>query len=153
MKTTKISWFQHLCKILLVLRSHVGEEDSGKSNYFCTFPAMISDWRLKFHAGTRGETDLTFPFGFVQVRNSTKIFSLTIRNRQFIFQFEKRTWFYVCFFSRHQAQSFYNFNFSLDPISLQHQEIQQLDILQSDGNRQLNMDLCPTQGCQIHLWQ
>ena len=98
MKTTKISWFQHLCKILLVLRSHVGEEDSGKSNYFCTFPAMISDWRLKFHAGTRGETDLTFPFGFVQVRNSTKIFSLTIRNRQFIFQFEKRTWFYVCFF-------------------------------------------------------
>ncbi|XP_067675872.1 sialate O-acetylesterase-like [Haliotis asinina] len=35
--------------------------------YNCTFPAMISDWRLKFNQGSLGQTDKLFPFGFVQL--------------------------------------------------------------------------------------
>ncbi len=35
--------------------------------YNCTFPAIISDWRLKFNQGSLGQTDNLFPFGFVQV--------------------------------------------------------------------------------------
>ena len=41
-----------------------GHQDSG---YNCTFPAMIADWREKWHAGTQQGTDAQFPFGFVQV--------------------------------------------------------------------------------------
>ena len=36
--------------------------------YVCTFPAMINDWRDKWHHGTGGQTDPMFPFGFVQVQ-------------------------------------------------------------------------------------
>ena len=35
--------------------------------YACTFPAMITDWREKWHQNTGGQTDPMFPFGFVQV--------------------------------------------------------------------------------------
>ncbi|XP_028397803.1 sialate O-acetylesterase-like [Dendronephthya gigantea] len=35
--------------------------------YNCTFPAMIDDWRAKWYASTRKNTNKTFPFGFVQL--------------------------------------------------------------------------------------
>ncbi|KAM5245698.1 sialate O-acetylesterase [Ctenodactylus gundi] len=35
--------------------------------YNCTFPALIEDWRQTFHAGSQGQTDRFFPFGFVQL--------------------------------------------------------------------------------------
>eukprot|EP00041_Stephanoeca_diplocostata_P033498 m.1108937 g.1108937 ORF g.1108937 m.1108937 type:complete len:474 (+) comp24352_c0_seq33:177-1598(+) len=35
--------------------------------YACHFPAMIADWRKKWSEGTRGNTDATFPFGYVQL--------------------------------------------------------------------------------------
>ena len=44
-----------------------GEADTVRSNYNCTFPAMISDWRSKFLTGTKQQTDPFFPFGFVQL--------------------------------------------------------------------------------------
>eukprot|EP00462_Mataza_sp_D1_P021035 CAMPEP_0175129262 /NCGR_PEP_ID=MMETSP0087-20121206/5373_1 /TAXON_ID=136419 /ORGANISM="Unknown Unknown, Strain D1" /LENGTH=352 /DNA_ID=CAMNT_0016411389 /DNA_START=13 /DNA_END=1068 /DNA_ORIENTATION=- len=45
-----------------------GEANTGRfANYSCQFPAMIADWREKFHQGTNGLTDPTFPFGFVQL--------------------------------------------------------------------------------------
>jgi sialate O-acetylesterase len=37
------------------------------NGYNCTFPAMIDDWRIKWHEGTDGNTDSEFPFGFVQL--------------------------------------------------------------------------------------
>ncbi|KAK3593849.1 hypothetical protein CHS0354_011450 [Potamilus streckersoni] len=41
--------------------------DANAANYACQFPAMITDWRQKFHNASDGETDSMFPFGFVQV--------------------------------------------------------------------------------------
>ena len=38
----------------------------NKHLYNCTFPAMIDDWRKKFH--DHGESSQLFPFGFVQVK-------------------------------------------------------------------------------------
>ncbi|NXO56343.1 SIAE acetylesterase, partial [Aramus guarauna] len=35
--------------------------------YNCTFPALIADWRHAFHAGSAGQTEPLFPFGFVQL--------------------------------------------------------------------------------------
>ncbi|NWU97099.1 SIAE acetylesterase, partial [Upupa epops] len=35
--------------------------------YNCTFPALIADWRQAFHAGSAGQTEPLFPFGFVQL--------------------------------------------------------------------------------------
>ncbi|KAK3600187.1 hypothetical protein CHS0354_001903 [Potamilus streckersoni] len=35
--------------------------------YACQFPAMITDWRHKFHQASNGETNSMFPFGFVQL--------------------------------------------------------------------------------------
>ncbi|CAM5120958.1 unnamed protein product [Natator depressus] len=35
--------------------------------YNCTFPALITDWRKAFHAGSDGQTQPLFPFGFVQL--------------------------------------------------------------------------------------
>ncbi|XP_054853840.1 sialate O-acetylesterase [Eublepharis macularius] len=35
--------------------------------YNCTFPALIEDWRKAFHDGSVGQTEQSFPFGFVQV--------------------------------------------------------------------------------------
>jgi sialate O-acetylesterase len=47
----------------------LGESNAGRPDlYACQFPAMIDDWRKKFHAGSDGETSDHFPFGFVQVR-------------------------------------------------------------------------------------
>jgi len=41
-----------------------GESNTGQQNYYaCEFPAMISDWRLKWG----GDTDKTFGFYFVQL--------------------------------------------------------------------------------------
>ena len=37
------------------------------ARYGCTFPAMIADWRSKWAEGSLGETDATFPFGFVDL--------------------------------------------------------------------------------------
>ncbi|BFZ09705.1 hypothetical protein BsWGS_12744 [Bradybaena similaris] len=47
-----------------------GEYDSRGvmvNRYNCTFPAMISDWRLNFHQASNGQTNPSFPFGFVQL--------------------------------------------------------------------------------------
>ena len=45
-----------------------GESNSNAPNtYNCTFPAMIDDWRQKWFLGSDGNTNKTFPFGFVQV--------------------------------------------------------------------------------------
>ncbi|XP_066462771.1 sialate O-acetylesterase-like [Eleutherodactylus coqui] len=41
--------------------------DLNTDLYNCTFPALIQDWRRSFHEGSLGQTDLTFPFGFVQL--------------------------------------------------------------------------------------
>jgi len=35
--------------------------------YNCTFPSMITDWRQKWFLGSMEQTDLTFPFGFIQI--------------------------------------------------------------------------------------
>ncbi|XP_069805094.1 sialate O-acetylesterase-like [Dendropsophus ebraccatus] len=40
--------------------------------YNCTFPALIQDWRRSFHEGSLGQTDLNFPFGFVQLSTFSK---------------------------------------------------------------------------------
>ena len=50
----------------------VGESDALalSRNYNCTFVKMVTSWRQKLYDGTNGATDLTFPFGFVQVRLS-----------------------------------------------------------------------------------
>jgi len=46
-----------------------GESNSGKATaYACQFPAMINDWRQKFHTASLGSTSVDFPFGFVQVK-------------------------------------------------------------------------------------
>ncbi|XP_067909849.1 sialate O-acetylesterase [Heterodontus francisci] len=37
------------------------------SEYNCTFPAMIEDWRQIFHQGSGGASEIDFPFGFVQL--------------------------------------------------------------------------------------
>ena len=45
-----------------------GEANSNAPDtYNCTFPAMIDDWRQKWFLGSDGNTNKTFPFGFVQV--------------------------------------------------------------------------------------
>ncbi|XP_071113686.1 sialate O-acetylesterase-like [Haliotis cracherodii] len=47
-----------------------GEANAGSPTmdmYSCMFPAMIDDWRDKFHQGSGGQTDPAFPFGFVQL--------------------------------------------------------------------------------------
>lgn len=51
-----------------------GEQNTGLNPnlYNCTFPALISDWRLNFHEGSLGQTDPSFPFGFVQLSTYQK---------------------------------------------------------------------------------
>jgi len=44
-----------------------GESNAGMTNYWCTFPAMVDDWRLKWSQSTGGQTDTEYPFGFVQI--------------------------------------------------------------------------------------
>ena len=44
--------------------------------YNCTFPAMIADWRDKWY-NTTGQTNKTFPFGFVQVGKKIEILIFT----------------------------------------------------------------------------
>ena len=45
-----------------------GEQNAYKpSTYNCTFPAMIEGWRKEWNDGTGGNTNKTFPFGFVQL--------------------------------------------------------------------------------------
>ena len=41
--------------------------ETDSKNYNCTFPAMIDDWREKWHTFTMEQTDPMFGFGFVQV--------------------------------------------------------------------------------------
>ncbi|XP_059144149.1 sialate O-acetylesterase-like isoform X2 [Physella acuta] len=40
------------------------------NRYNCTFPAMIDDWRLSFNKASSGQSDILFPFGFVQLSTS-----------------------------------------------------------------------------------
>ena len=71
----------------------LGEADKTKSNYFCTFPAMISDWRSKFHIGTKGQSDAVFPFGFVQVSHMNyydKCLPISIPCRQSLYSHKDR---------------------------------------------------------------
>ncbi|KAM4014830.1 sialate O-acetylesterase [Anomaloglossus baeobatrachus] len=51
-----------------------GEQNTGLNTnlYNCTFPALIQDWRRSFHEGSLGQTDPTFPFGFVQLSTYLK---------------------------------------------------------------------------------
>ena len=54
--------------IFLITVYVLGEANANKPDlYKCQFPAMITDWRQKFHNASDGETDIEFPFGFVQV--------------------------------------------------------------------------------------
>jgi len=48
---------------------YAGEANTAYNRdvYECTFPAMITDWREKWYIGTDANTQLFFPFGFVQV--------------------------------------------------------------------------------------
>ncbi|XP_030831013.1 sialate O-acetylesterase [Strongylocentrotus purpuratus] len=41
------------------------------SSYKCLFPTMIEDWRDKWYQGTGGQTNPSFPFGFVQLCTSS----------------------------------------------------------------------------------
>ncbi|MCJ8733554.1 hypothetical protein PDJAM_G00224870 [Pangasius djambal] len=45
----------------------------NQDKYSCTFPAMIDDWRMAFHAGSEGQTAQDFPFGFVQLCTYRKV--------------------------------------------------------------------------------
>ncbi|XP_071824346.1 sialate O-acetylesterase-like [Apostichopus japonicus] len=50
---------------------HQGEANAAESDrYACLFPAMINDWRRKWYEGTGGNTEVAFPFGFVQLCTS-----------------------------------------------------------------------------------
>ena len=59
------------CLVRLLFCQYTGEANAfainGAEDYVCSFPAMIDDWRQKFHQKSMGETSLMFPFGFVQV--------------------------------------------------------------------------------------
>lgn len=44
-----------------------GATHSESTNYACTFPSMISSWRKNWFRSSGGQTDPTFPFGFVQL--------------------------------------------------------------------------------------
>ncbi|XP_078609152.1 sialate O-acetylesterase-like isoform X3 [Branchiostoma floridae x Branchiostoma japonicum] len=50
----------------------------GESNtdhpdsYLCLFPAMIDSWRSSWYLGTGGQTDPTFPFGFMQISGNVQ---------------------------------------------------------------------------------
>ncbi|KAI5098414.1 sialate O-acetylesterase precursor [Silurus meridionalis] len=46
------------------------EYDQDK--YSCLFPAMIDDWRMAFHIGSKGQTPKDFPLGFVQLSTYKK---------------------------------------------------------------------------------
>ncbi|XP_046342771.2 sialate O-acetylesterase-like [Haliotis rufescens] len=47
--------------------------EGGMPNFYgCQFSALIQDWRQKFRAGSEGETDAAFPFGFAQLAPNMK---------------------------------------------------------------------------------
>ncbi|XP_070537286.1 sialate O-acetylesterase-like [Ptychodera flava] len=46
-------------------------KESRRNTYNCSFPAMIDDWRKKFHDASGGLTQKLFPFGFVQLSSNT----------------------------------------------------------------------------------
>jgi hypothetical protein len=45
----------------------IGEANEGDPNYACKFSKMIYYWREIWNQRTSNQTDLQFPFGFVQV--------------------------------------------------------------------------------------
>jgi sialate O-acetylesterase len=58
-----------------------GENDSSgppMNKYNCTFPTMISDWRQNFYSASGGQTNATFPFGFVQLAPNSPNQSITV---------------------------------------------------------------------------
>ncbi|XP_065647941.1 sialate O-acetylesterase isoform X2 [Hydra vulgaris] len=45
-----------------------GEQNAiNPEGYNCTFPAMVNGWRKEWSDGTGGQTNMKFPFGFVQL--------------------------------------------------------------------------------------
>ena len=53
-----------------------GESNVGNPTYACKFAGMINAWRQLWNQRTNGNTELQFPFGFVQVIfifNSTNV--------------------------------------------------------------------------------
>ena len=54
---------------LQILIFFTGERNTyyHQSQYNCSFPAMIDDWRKSWFEGTGEQTPSQFPFGFVQV--------------------------------------------------------------------------------------
>jgi len=45
-----------------------GESNGGAPvPYGCQQPALVADWRSKWHAASQGQTDSDFPFGIVQI--------------------------------------------------------------------------------------
>ena len=48
-----------------------GEANAGYNTdkYQCTFAQMIQSWRETWYTRTNTDTDIQFPFGFVQVKN------------------------------------------------------------------------------------
>lgn len=57
-----------------------GENNANNPrNYNCSFPAMVADWRRKWHNYTDGATDAEFPFGWAQI-NSDGTYGAGYRN-------------------------------------------------------------------------
>jgi len=52
-----------------------GEANAGTDGrqYNCSFPAMIKDWRAKWHNYTDGATSLEFPFGWAQLNSDNSL--------------------------------------------------------------------------------
>ncbi len=55
---TLMNWFDSFDK---------GESNIGSGDYGCLFARMIERWREVWNKRTNGQTDIQFPFGFVQV--------------------------------------------------------------------------------------
>ena len=52
-----------------------GEANAGADGrtYNCSFPALIKDWRAKWHTYTDGATDMAFPFGWAQLNSDNNL--------------------------------------------------------------------------------
>lgn len=73
--TDSVLWNGMVVPLLRTVHSgtvwYQGEANSGADGrqYNCSFHAMISDWRAKFHKYTDGATALDFPFGWAQLNS------------------------------------------------------------------------------------
>lgn len=79
--TDSVLWNGFMVPLLHTVHSgaiwYQGEANSGKDGrqYNCSFPAMIRDWREKFHEFTDGATSPHFPFGWAQLNSNGPIAS------------------------------------------------------------------------------